>query len=292
MSPTPPKEINPLIKFIPDRKYWKSSFAADIKFTHNKTSTNWYKGAIDNTNIYTTLNTSYNYTKENITLTNTLTTKFSIINAPKDTLRNYTVGDDELRLRSVFGLKAIQHWYYSFSTEFISPMSNKYNANTTTKNSALLSPYTHITGLGMTYDVKPKFKKQNRSMTLKLTIDPLSFKYMNSKNLDINLRKYFKTDKEGNQLHIMKTFGSKVVMNQTTKFGGDKYELISRFDYFSNYELVTCEFENTLNIRLSKYFSTKLYLFLRYDDGVKKTEESNTHLQVNRLFALGFNYGW
>ena len=287
----PPNEVAPILKFIPDRKYWTSSFAADVKFSHNKSSINWHKGEINNTNIYTFTNLTYNYAKNNITLTNTLTTKFTIVNAPKDTIRNYTIGDDELRLRSVLGLKAIKYWYYSFSAEFITSMGNKYVPNTQTKNVAFLSPYTFNTGLGMTYAVKPKFKKQGRSLDLSLTLDPLSFKYMYSKNRDINLAAHFRKDKDGNQLHDLKTFGSTINLTQTSKFNNN-VTLVSRFYYFTNYERVTSEFENKLDIALSRYFSTTLHLFLRYDDGVNKTVGSDTYLQVFELLAFGFSYKW
>jgi len=290
-SSPPPKEVDPVIKFIPDRKYWISTFAADIKFSRTKTSVNWHKGEIDNTNIYTFTNTTYNYARNNVTINNTLTTKFTIINAPKDTLRDYTIGDDELRIRSVFGLKAIKLWSYSFSAEFFTSMGNKYIPNTEIKQAAFLSPFTFTTGLGMTYMVRPKFKKPDRSIDLSLTIDPLSFMYKTSKNKEINLAAYFQKDKEGNQLHSLKTFGSTINMSQSFRFNKNIL-LTSRFYYFTNYELVTSEFENKLDINLSKYFSTTLHLFLRYDDNVKKAEGSDTYIQVFDMLAFGFSYRW
>ena len=105
-----PEVVDPVLKFIPDRKYWTSTFAADIKFSQNKTSGNWYKGEINNINIYTNTLTSYNYSKNKVSLTNTLSTTFTINNAPNDTLRKYTIGSDELRFRSNFGLKAVGNW--------------------------------------------------------------------------------------------------------------------------------------------------------------------------------------
>ena len=291
---TPPKEVDPVIKFIPDRKYWTSTFAADVKFSRTKTSVNWHKGEINNTNIYTFTNTTYNYARDNVTMNNTLTTKFTIINAPKDTVRDYTIGDDELRLRSVLGLKAIKLWSYSFSAEFFTSMGNKYMPNVQTINASFLSPFTFTTGLGMTYMVKPKFKKPDRSLDLSLTLDPLSFMYKASKNKDINLinlAAHFQKDENGNQLHKMNAFGSTINLTQTFRFS-KSITLASRFYYFTNYKLVNSEFENKLDIILSKYFSTTLHLFLRYDDKVKKAEGSDTYLQVFDMLAFGFSYKW
>ena len=287
----PPEKVDPLIKFIPDRKYWTSSFAADIKFSQNKTSANWYKGEINNMNIVTNSNTSYNYARNKISLTNVLTTNFTINTATNDTLRKYTIGIDELRFRSNFGLKAVRNWNYSSSAEFITSMGNKYITNKRDKNTAFLSPFTLNTGLGMTYALKPKFKKADRSLDLSLSLEPLSFKFIYSKSRNVNLAAYFPKDDDGNYQRVLKTFGSSITMNQIAKFN-KSITLTTRYYYFTNYERVTSELENKLDIILSRYFSTTLYLYLRYDDSVKKAEGSDTYLQVNELFSFGFSYRW
>jgi len=286
-----PVAIDPVLKFIPDRKYWISSFSADIKFSQNKTSSNWYKGEINNINIFTNTITSYNYSKDMVSLSNTLSTTFTINNAPSDTLRKYTIGSDELRFRSNFGIKAIRYWSYSSSAEFITSMGNKYITNTETKNSAFLSPYTINVGVGMTFDPKPKFKKTDRSLNLSLSLEPFSFKYMYSRDKNINLGAYFRTDEDGNYKNVLRTFGSTVTMTKTLKFNKN-VSWYSRLYYFTNYERAIGEFENKLDIALSRYFSTTMYFYLRYDDGVTKKKESDTYLQINEMFSFGFSYKW
>jgi len=288
---TPPKEVDPIKKFIPDRKYWTSTFAADIKFNQNKSSANWYKGELNNMNIYTNTNTTYNYARNKVSLTNTLITTFTLVNSPNDTLRKYTIGTDELRFNSLLALKAIKNWNYSVSGEFITSMGNKYIANTKNKQAALLSPFTVNAGVGMTYAVTPKFKKPNRSLSLSLSIDPLSFNFKFSRDTTINLPAFFPKDKDGNFVHMVKTFGSKISMTQNARFN-KSMTLYSRLNYFTNYEKIECEFENKFDIILNKYFSTTIHLILRYDDGVVKKEGSNTFLQINEIFAFGFSYRW
>jgi hypothetical protein len=290
-STVTPETVDPVIKFIPDRKYWTSTFSADVKFSQNQSSDNWYKGKIDNMNIYTNSIITYNYKKNRLSLTNTLSTTFTINNAPNDTLRDYTIGSDELRFRSNFGLQAIRNWNYSSSAEFITSMGNKYIANTDTKNSALLSPYTVNIGVGMTYNAKPKFKKPNRSLDLALSLEPLSFKYMYSLDKTINLPAYFERNDDGTYKRLLKTFGSTVTMTSNTRFSKN-VTWYSRLYYFTNYERIIGEFENKFDIALSRYFSTTLYLYLRYDDGVTKTPDSDTYLQINELFSFGFSYRW
>ena len=290
-SVTPPAGVDPVIKFIPDRRYWTSTFAADIKFSQNKSSANWYNGEINTMNIYTNTNTSYNYARNKLSLTNVLTTTFTVTNVQNDTLRKYAIGSDELRFRSNFGLRAIKNWNYSASGEFITSMGNKYIANTTVKNSAFLSPFTVNAGVGMTYAVKPVFKKPDRALDLSLSLEPLSFKYMFSRDTLINLAVYFPIDENGKYMRLLKTFGSTITMTQTAKLN-KSVTLYTRIYYFTNYERIISEVENKLDIILNKYFSTTIHVFLRYDDGVVKKEGSDTFLQINELFAFGFSYRW
>ena len=270
--------VDPIIKFIPDRRYWTSTFAADIKFSQNKSSVNWQPGEINTMNIYTNTNTSYNYARNKVSLTNVLTTTFTITNVQNDTLRKYAIGSDELRFRSNLGLRAIKNWNYSASGEFITAMGNRYIANTKVKNSAFLSPFTVNAGVGMTYALKPVFKKPNRSFDLSLSLEPLSFKYVHSRDTLISLAS-------------LKTFGSTVTMIQSARLN-KSITLYTRFNYFTNYERIIGELENKLDIILNKYFSTTLHVFLRYDDGIVKKEGSDTFLQINELFSFGFSYRW
>lgn len=289
----PPEAVESVIKFIPDRKYWRSTFAADVKFSQNRSSTNWYKGEINSMNIYTNTNTTYNYKKNKVTINNTLKTTLTINNAPKDTMRNYTISTDELRLSSNFMLQAIRNWNYSSSITFVTAMGNRYIANTQTKNSAFLSPFTLNYGVGMTFAANPKFKKPGRAMNINVTLEPLAFNFKYSKNKKINLGSHFPKDENGEQLHVTRDFGSKVDITKTSRFGkNNRVVWYSRLYYFTNYEYALGEFENKFDFILNKYFSTTIHIFLRYDDRITKSEEIDSYLQVNELFSFGFAYRW
>ncbi|MDR2146033.1 MAG: DUF3078 domain-containing protein, partial [Tannerella sp.] len=288
-----PEQVEKIVKFIPDRKYWTSSFAVDLKFTQNKSTSNWFNGEIDNMNIVENIIISYNYAKDNITLTNTLSNNTVVNNAPNDTVHFYTLGSNDLRLRSNFGLRAIGNWSYSASGEFVTPILNKYIANSNDLNSTFLSPYTINLGLGMTFAKTFKFKSPNKSWSLNLSVEPLAFKYMYSKNKNIDLPAYFPRNPDGSVPYVLRTFGSQFTLNNNpVKFNKFIELAVSRLYYFTNYERVMIDFENKLNIKLSRYFSTSLHLYLRYDDAVAKSPDSDTYLQVYELFSFGFNYQW
>lgn len=64
----------------------------------------------------------------------------------------------------------------------------------------------------------------------------------------------------------------------------------SRFIYNTNYKNVDSEWENTFNFNFNRFFSSKLYLHLRFDDSVPPSESWMKYLQVNELISLGFNF--
>jgi hypothetical protein len=279
------------LKFIPDRKYWISSFSADLKFSQNKSSDNWVSGKIDNMNIYENIIVGYNYAKDRITLTNTLSNTLTVNNAPNDTVHFYTLGSNELRFKSNFGLKAIGKWSYSASGEFVTPILSKFLPNSKKINSTILSPYTINIGLGMTFAKKYIYKRPNNDWDIQLSLDPLAFKYMYSVNKEIQLGAYFTKDKDGTIPYVYRSFGSKFTSTGTYRF--NKFmDLWTRAYYFTSYERITAELENKLSIALNRYFSTMFYLYLRYDDGVAKSPKSDTYLQVNEMFTFGFKYQW
>ena len=285
-----PDDLEKIVKFIPDRKYWISSFLIDLKFSQNKTSSNWYSGEINNMNIFENIIISYNYAKDRITLTNTLSNIITVNNAPNDSVHFYTLGSNELRFRTNFGLKAAGAWSYSASGEFITPILNKYLPNSEALNSTFLSPFTVNVGVGMTFAKVYKYETPHKQWDLQLSIEPLSFKYMYSRNEKIDLAAYFSQNSDGTFPCFFRSFGSTFTLNSKVNF--NRYvDLTSRLYYFTNYERVISEFENKLNIALSRYFSTMVYLYLRYDDGVAKLP-SESHLQVNEMFSFGFTYKW
>jgi len=295
VKPTNVKEITAPVKFIPDRKYWISALESSFKFSENSTSDNWHSGPTKTTilNILSRNIVKYNYAKDRIKLDNNMELRLNFYNAPNDTIRKYKVSDDFLRLHSNFGIKAFKKWYYTLDGEFKTQLFSNFKENTMDKQAGLMSPYTFNLGLGMKYDHTQKFKRFDRSLVLTVNMAPLAYTYMSAISDNINWGRHgFPKDEEtGLYKHYLSRFGSTVDFNMTFKPSLD-ITWKSRLKYFTSYDRVVTDFENTLDFAMGRFFSTMLFLHIRYDDGVTRPAENSSYFQWNQLISFGFNYKW
>ena len=288
------EDVSAPVKFLPNRRYWTSTFESSIQFSQNYVSPNWHKGGVSNLNLYQRQYFTYNYNRNKVQITNDVEWKTSFYTAPKDTLRDYKVGDDVLRLHSNIGYQAFKKWYYTLDYTFQTQLFTNYQENTDVKLASFLSPFTMNVGLGMKYELsKTSSKVRNRKVAFSINLAPLSYTFMYSTNKDIQLSRHgFELDPEtGEYKRILSQFGSTV--NSTITFQFNKnVSWYSRLYYFTNYERVLGEFENRLNLALSRFFSTTITVNLRFDDAVTKSADYDTYLQINEIFSFGFNYKW
>lgn len=280
-------------KFIPERRYWTSKFESSIQFAQNYVSPNWHKGGNSSLNLNNREFMQYNFEKDRIKFTNELELKNNVYTSPNDTLRNYKVSDDVFRLRSNFGYKAFSKWYYTLNMEFRTQLLSSYEENSNVKQSGLLSPYTIEVGLGLQYDLTKKFaKNKHKKLEFNVNIDPISFKFRQTVDKDIKLSKHFKLDEATNSYPTKESqLGSTV--NAVLDFQVNRdISWYSRFKYNTSYHRIEGEWENRFVFAWSRFFSTNISLQMRYDDGVAKDEDFNSHLQINELLSFGFNYKW
>lgn len=284
-------------KFIPERRYWKSGFESAIQFSQNYISPNWHKGGSSNLNLLTTNILAYNYAKDKVKISNLVEYKTSVYTAPKDTKRSYKIGDEVLRLYNDVGYLAFNKWSYTFSTEIKSQILKNYKENTDTKQAAFLAPVTTTFGVGMKYALDKQFKSNKyKKLGIAVNLAPLTLKHMYSilkdpKEIDLD-RHGFKMDTVTNMYkNSFAEFGSSIDAQLKFSFNRNvSWE--SRLNYFTSYKNVKMEYQNTLTMAISRFFSTRIYIHIRYDDSVKKNEDFNSYFQINELLSFGFNYKW
>jgi hypothetical protein len=229
-----------------------------------------------------------NYRKEKVRFNNTFEWRLSVFTAPDDTIRKYRIGDDLIRYYGDFGLDAFaKKWSYSTNLDVRSQLFNNFPTNSNEIRSAFLAPLYVNGGVGLKYNLDKRFEKvRHRRVRLDLHLAPLSFNFRYIGNEKVSVTRY---GIEEGKKHTM-DLGSTVTANLIYDF--NRYiTWNSRLKYFTSYEKVEAEFENTLNMALTNAFSTRFFLNLRFDDSVPPDPKFK-YLQITQLLSFGLNYKW
>lgn len=271
-----------------NRKYWVRSGEHSFQFAQNYFSDNWHKGGTNNLNFNSYHVLRANYKKDKVRFNNTLEWRLSVFNAPDDSLREYRIGNDLIRYYGDFGLDAFaKGWSYSMNMEAKSQLFNSYPTNSNQLRSALLSPLYVNAGVGLEFNLDKKSEKvRGRRVRWDLALAPISlnFKYVSNDSVDV-VRFGIPENKKYN-LDMGTTVTSILKYDITRYITWD-----SRLTYFTSYDKVEAEFENSLNMALSNAFSTRIYLNVRFDDGVPPHPDLK-YLQYNQTLSFGLNYKW
>lgn len=260
--------------------YWKVFGNFQGKYTQSYFSDNWYKGGDNNHSVLGQITVQANYARNHTTLDNKLEMKLGYYTTEVNGEKTLKTNQDLLRFTTKYGLRAIENWYYSAQfqgyTQFMPVFDNKDNLK-----SKFFAPAYGSLSLGMDY--KPKFK--NKNITLSVQLSPLSYDC-----------RYVSVDSIASRYGIEKgenfkyTVGSRVDANFTWKFL-ENFKLTTKANYFTGFESVQANVENTIDYQFSKYFSIQFFLHWRFDDSVKPDEHLK-YSQFKEFLTLNFNYSW
>lgn len=270
------------------RKYWIYNGEHSFQLSQSYFSPNWHKGGTSNVNIVNNHILRMNYRKNKVRFNNSFEWRLSVFTAPDDTIRKFRIGDDLLRYYGDFGVDAFnKHWSYSTNLDVRSQLFNNYPTNSNELRSAFLAPLYVNGGVGLKYNLDNRSEKvRHRRVRLDLHLAPLSFNFRYIGNEKVSVARY---GIEEGKKHTM-DLGSTVTANLIYDF--NRYiSWNSRLKYFTSYDKVEAEFENTLNMALTNALSTRFFMNLRFDDSVPPDPKFN-HLQVTQLLSFGLNYKW
>lgn len=271
-----------------ERKYWIPKFESSIQFSQNYISDNWYKGGDSNLNLYIRTYLGLTYSKDKITWLTELEDKLSLYSASPTEGRRYRIGEDQLRIRSNFGFETAKRLYYTLDAELRTQLFSTYNDKQTLIRSAFLSPLSTNVGLGMQYKYTYKSSKvYGRNLSFSLNVAPLSYTMRITQRKDIDLKRHGLTFEKP----YYHRFGSTLRAQINVDFNLD-LSWTSRFYANTSYSSTELEWENTLNMRFSRFFSTRINLHLRFDDTASPLEGQGWRkfIQVNELLSFGFNF--
>jgi hypothetical protein len=261
--------------------FWKYTAAASMQFSQHGISDNWYQGGESTNALNSDFRMTANYNdKQKIQFENSLEIKLGFITAPSDTVHNYKTNADLFRLNSKLGIRAIKNLYYTLSGEFQTQFFSNYKTNTNDLISTFFSPANLKLSLGMDY------KLNKNKYNLSILGNPLSWRYVYLANDKIVNPSQFNVEAGKKRASL---FGSEITANVTWKIR-DNLTYRTKFDYFTTYEKVIMNWENTFEFKFNRYLSTKVFLHGRFDDGVKLTDDNRTYFQFKEMLTFGLSY--
>ncbi len=263
---------------------WLHTFVGSLHGTQAYISSNWYQGGENNLNLLADVQWDCNL---NQTLhpkwlfNNTLHYRLGVATAKGDSLRSYSINEDNFQFSSQLGYKAVKNWYYSATLLFKTQLLNSYVTNTRDLAASFLSSGELNVGLGMTYNYKDK----EGYKVFTLSIAPLSY------NIKI-CRDIVKLDptKFGIDAghHTKHNFGSNVEAKFEWKIT-PSITWKTRFYAFTDYNYVQGDWENTLSFAVNSFLDTQIFTHLRYDKSHAWVEDWK-YWQFKEILSFGLTY--
>jgi hypothetical protein len=144
-----------------------------------------------------------------------------------------------------------------------------------------MSPFNLNVSLGMDYAVEAFDKKLTGSVHLA----PIAYNYRYVGRRALGTRYGLKEGKRS-----MHEIGSQFTVDLEWKFS-DNINWKTRLYGFTSYKRAELEWENTFTFKLSKYISTNLFIYPRFDDGATRLDDHG-YWQLQEYFSLGFSYSF
>ena len=255
--------------------FWKTLGNFSTQMTESFFSPNWYQGGTNNINVLSTMRLEANYNnKKKIQWDNKLEARVGFYQNTGDEIQS---NQDMLRMTSKLNLKAIRNWNYTVEAQGNTQMMQHFNGDNTLK-SRFMTPFDGSLTVGMDY--KKNFKKGS----LSIFPGPLSYKmtYVAVKDLaaSYGIEKGRIRNDIGSKLQV--DFNYQITKNISYR---------TRFYYYTPYDYVQMDWENTFNFQVSKYISTTLFFHTRFDDHVARNDNWG-FLQFKEYLTFGLNYSW
>lgn len=259
--------------------FWTLKGSYSTQFMQYYVSDNWYKGGDNHVSMLAAFNFEANYdNKRKLTFNNKLETKLGFQTSPSDSYHKFKTNTDLLRLTNKLGVKAWHHWDYTLMLQSWTQFYKAYKSNSPDVASDFMSPFEAVLSAGMDY------KLQKKRVNFAATLSPVAanLKYCDRerlvKNHGIEEGKHHKID-----------LGSTITVNMTLKFC-EQVNWVTRLYAFYDYkDHLKAEWENTINLKINKYLSTKLFLYPRFDNNVQKKNEDDSYFQFNEYLSVGLD---
>ncbi len=272
----------PVAVVVKKPNFWKFKADSYLQFLQNFVSGNWHKGGESNYSAVAAVTLDLNYNdKDRITFDNKLEMKLGLQTSRTDTVHRFKTNNDLIRLTSKLGLQAHKKWYYTLQLLAYTQFARGYKANNKTVYSDFMSPFDLNLGLGMEY----KMSAFNGKLSGSLNFLPLSFnfRYVGRRALTANYG--VKGDHK-----TLEDFGSQFTANLTWQIA-EQVKWKSRFFAYTSYHRGLMEWENQIELKVSKYITANLFLYPRFDDSNARDDKLG-YFQFQEYSSLGISYSF
>lgn len=270
--------------FVKKPNFWKFKGDYSLQFMQNHVSENWYQNGESNLSALAAVTLQLNYdNKKKLKIDNKLEMKLGFQTSASDTIHEFKTTSDLLRYTGKIGIQATKRWYYTFQSIATTQFAYGLKSNDRKIYSDFLSPLVVNLSLGMDYNIETN----NKKLTGSVHLAPFAYnwKYVGRANGEGNISK--RNGIEPGH-HSLCDYGSQFTVNMTWK-PSENFRWQTRLYGFTTYKRTELEWENTLTFALSRYVSTTLFLYPRFDDGSNRGTDKG-FWQFKEYISLGFNY--
>ena len=277
-------EVVPAEVMVTKPKFWTRKGDGFLQFMQNYISGNWYKGGESNYALMGNLTLEANYdNKSKWKWENKLEAKLGFQTSRSDSVHKFKSNEDLFRFTSKVGLQAAKHWYYTLQFIAYTQFARGLKSNDVRTYSDFMSPFNLNLALGMDY----KFESKNKRLSGSINLSPIAINY---RYVDRgSLAKNFGIDVE-NHTHSLIDFGSQITANAEWKMS-DQVKWKSRLYAFTSYKRSEIEWENTFELRVSKYITANVFVYPRFDDAGSRDDDLG-YWQFKEYSSLGFSYSF
>lgn len=275
-------EVIPIGLVLKRPNFWKFSGDYYLQFLQNFVTNNWYKGGESNYSAVGSVTLQANYNnKSKVKFENKIELKLGFQTSRGDTVHTFKTNNDLIRYTGRLGLQASKRWYYTLQLLAYTQFTQSLRSNDRRVYADFMSPFNLNLGVGMTYTVEAFNKKLNGTVNL----SPLAFnfRYVDRKNLAsrYGIRGHHRT---------MEDFGSQLTTDLTWKIN-DQVKWKTRLYGYTTFKRAEIECENTITLAFSKYISSNIFLYPRFDDDAKRDKKLG-YWQFKEYWSLGFSYAF
>lgn len=262
--------------------FWTIGGDYYLQFLQNYVSDNWYKGGESNYSVLGRVTMFANYNnKQKVKWDNKVEMRLGYQTSKGDTVHTLKTSDDMIRYTGKLGLQASRKWYYTIQLIGQTQFTHGYKSNDKTVYSDFFSPFNLNLSVGMDYNVD----WFNHRLKGSAHLAPLAFNWKYVGRASLATRYGLDEGKHG-----MTDYGSECTFDLSWQIA-DNIKWKTRLWGYTTYKRAEIEWENTITFQFNRYISTNIFLYPRFDDGVKRKDD-DSYWQFKEFMSVGFSYSF